>query len=101
MARQPLRYVRAGVRYRYYVSTPVLHGETKTASAGSVSRVRATDIEDVIVKSLKVHLATNQSKSAAATLPLGRRWLDDVVSGRVTTVAQISLARNAAFGRSI
>ena len=84
MARQPQRYVRAGVRYRYYVSTPVLHGEAKTASAGSVSRVRATDIEDVIVKSLKVHLATNQSKSAAATLPLGDRGdLAELVAGIV------------------
>jgi hypothetical protein len=32
--------------YRYYASTPVLHGEAKTAAAGSVSRVPASDIED-------------------------------------------------------
>src|SRR5207248_10145755 len=66
----PTHATKAGVRYRYYVSTPVLHGEAKTASAGSISRVPAGDTEDVIVKSLKMHLATNQGTSAAATLPL-------------------------------
>ncbi len=29
---------KAGVRYRYYASTPILHGEARTASAGTVSR---------------------------------------------------------------
>src|SRR5260370_19153774 len=32
----PTHATKAGVRYRYYVSTPVLHGEAKTASAVSV-----------------------------------------------------------------
>src|SRR5258708_3874401 len=164
---------KAGIRYRYYVSTPCLHGEAKTASAGSVSRVPAIDIEDIIVKFLKQHLIANQvnppintarlegrgdleqliarivvhndrlivhlksgnadqaSDSAdgrllsiswqkppskksrqillphnasrsdvrpeqferrarlVSTIARGRRWLDDVVSGRVTTVAQL------------
>src|SRR5437762_5734447 len=53
----PTHTTKAGVRYRYYVSTPFLHGEAKTASAGSVFRIPAADIEDVIVKSLKEHLA--------------------------------------------
>jgi hypothetical protein len=61
----PTHATKAGVRYRYYVSTPVLHGEAKTASAGSVSRVPAADIEDVIVNSLKEHRAPNPSKSTA------------------------------------
>ena len=60
----PTHATKAGVRYRYYVSTPVLHGEAKTASAGSISRVPAGDIEDIVVKSLKEHLAPNQGKSA-------------------------------------
>jgi site-specific DNA recombinase len=169
----PTHATKAGIRYRYYASAPVLHGEAGTASAGSVSRVPAADIEDIIVKSLKQHLAANQGKSATAMLPsedpgflaqlvagivvhedrlivrfksadedeasdcsddrsltipwqkppskrsrqimlphgasrsdvrpekfehrarlvtaigLGRRWLDDVVSGRVTTVAEL------------
>src|SRR6195256_4956379 len=31
----PTHATKAGIRYRYYVSTPFLHGEAKTASAGS------------------------------------------------------------------
>jgi hypothetical protein len=59
----PTHATKAGIRYRYYVSTPVLHGEAKTASAGSASRVPAADIEEVIVNSLKDHLAIQQAKS--------------------------------------
>src|SRR5260370_7633940 len=51
----PTHATKAGVRYRYYVSTPVLHGEAKTASAGSVSRVPPGDIEDLILQSFKKH----------------------------------------------
>jgi site-specific DNA recombinase len=58
----PTHAKKAGVRYRYYVSTPFLHGEAKTASAGSVSRVPAADIEDTVVKFLKEHLAAKQDK---------------------------------------
>jgi hypothetical protein len=52
----PTHATKAGVRYRYYVSLPHLHGESKTVSVGSVSRVPATDIENIIVKSLNEHL---------------------------------------------
>ena len=80
----PTHATKAGIRYRYYVSTPVLHGEAGTASAGSVSRVPAADIEDVIIKSLKEHLAANQGKSSTATLPLGDRGaLAQLVAGIV------------------
>src|ERR1700689_1076048 len=48
----PTHATKAGIRYRYYASAPVLNGEAKTASAGSVSRVPAADIEDTILKSL-------------------------------------------------
>ena len=170
--------IEAGVRYRYYVSTPFLHGEAKTASAGSVARVPAADIEAVVVKLLKEHLATKQDRSTTSNvlsgdrgavaqlvagivvyedrlvvrlksenadepsdspddrsltcpwqkppskrsrqillphnasrskvrpeqferrsrlvsaIALGRRWLDDVVSGRVTTVAELCTREN-------
>jgi DNA invertase Pin-like site-specific DNA recombinase len=69
----PTHATKAGVRYRYYVSTPVLHGEAKTASAGSVSRVPAADIEDVVVKCLKEHLAARQDKSTTSAVRLGDR----------------------------
>jgi len=61
---------KAGVRYRYYVSTPFLHGEAKT-SAGSVSRVPAADIEDTVARSLKEHLAAKQDGPTLSALPLG------------------------------
>jgi site-specific DNA recombinase len=53
---------KAGVRYRYYISAPALNGGAKTASAGSISRVPAADIEDAIVKSLKDYLTEQQSE---------------------------------------
>ena len=59
----PTHATKAGVRYRYYVSTPLLHGEAKTASAGSVARIPAADIEDVVVKSIEEHLAANRDKA--------------------------------------
>jgi hypothetical protein len=62
----PTYATKAGIRYCYYVSTPLLHGEAKTASAGSVSRVPAADIEGVVVKSLKDHLAIQQAKSTTS-----------------------------------
>src|SRR5712671_713567 len=59
----PTHATKAGVRYRYYVSTPVLHGEAGTASAGSISRVPAVDIENTVIKSLKAHFAAKQDGS--------------------------------------
>jgi hypothetical protein len=40
----PTHATKAGIRYRYYVSRPCLHGETKTTKVGSVTRVPAADI---------------------------------------------------------
>jgi site-specific DNA recombinase len=62
----PTHATKAGIRYRYYASAPVLHGEAKTASAGSVSRVPAADIDDVIVKRLKEYLATEQDGATSS-----------------------------------
>src|SRR5437899_332198 len=67
----PTHATKAGIRYRYYVSTPFLHGEAKTTSAGSVSRVPAIDIEDIIIKFLKNHLAATQDKSTTSALSSG------------------------------
>jgi len=63
----PTHATKAGIRYRYYVSLPCLHGEAKTAKVGSVTRVPATDIEDIVVKSLNEHLR-NQSGMPAITV---------------------------------
>ena len=62
----PTHATKAGIRYRYYVSLPHLHGESKTASVGSVSRVPATDIEDIIVRSLDAHLIAQKEKPASS-----------------------------------
>src|SRR5205807_3899291 len=62
----PTHATKAGVRYRYYVSLPHLHGESKTASVGSVSRVPATDIEDIILKFLTEHLIAQKGKPASS-----------------------------------
>jgi len=62
----PTHASKAGVRYRYYVSLPHLHGESKTASVGSVSRVPANDIENIIVKSLNEHLIAQKEKPASS-----------------------------------
>jgi site-specific DNA recombinase len=53
---------KAGVRYRYYVSQPGLHGEARIAKLGSVSRVPASDIEQAIVSALRKHLADDQHR---------------------------------------
>jgi site-specific DNA recombinase len=52
---------KAGVRYRYYVSQPGLHGEARTAQLGSVSRVPAAD-EQAIVSALRKHLTDDQPR---------------------------------------
>jgi site-specific DNA recombinase len=80
----PTHATKAGIRYRYYVSMPVLHGEAKTASAGSVSRVPAADIEDVLIKFLKEHLAAKQDKSITSAMLAGdRSALAQLVAGIV------------------
>jgi resolvase-like protein len=62
----PTHATKSGIRYRYYVSTPFLHGEAKTASAGSISRVPAAGIEDTVVKSLDAHLVGKQDGSTSS-----------------------------------
>jgi site-specific DNA recombinase len=52
---------KAGVRYRYYVSQPGLHGEARTARLGSISRVPAPEIEQAIVAGLQGYLTTYRS----------------------------------------
>src|ERR1700747_2875330 len=53
---------KAGVRYRYYVSQPGLHGEARTAQLGSVSRVPAPEIEQAIISALRKHLTDDQPR---------------------------------------
>jgi hypothetical protein len=77
----PTHATKAGVRYRYYVSLPLLHGESKTASVGPVSRVPAPDIENIIVKSLNEHLTAQKEKPALSLTHAreGKAALEQVV----------------------
>jgi site-specific DNA recombinase len=63
----PTHATKAGIRYRYYVSLPCLHGEARTANVGSVPRVPATEIEDIVLKSLNAHLITQGERPVSAT----------------------------------
>src|SRR5712672_2969454 len=62
----PTHATKAGIRYRYYVSLPHLKGESKTVSVGSVSRIPATDIEDIIVRSVNEHLVGEHGESTSS-----------------------------------
>jgi site-specific DNA recombinase len=63
----PTHATKAGLRYRYYVSLPHLKGESKTVSVGSVSRIPATDIEDIIAKSVNEHLGAQHDQPSSST----------------------------------
>jgi site-specific DNA recombinase len=63
----PTHATKSGIRYRYYISLPHLHGESKTASVGSVSRIPAADIEDIVVKSLIEHLIAQKENPVSST----------------------------------
>jgi DNA invertase Pin-like site-specific DNA recombinase len=62
----PTHATKAGIRYRYYISLPHLKGESKTVSVGSVSRIPATDIEDIIVKSVSEHLVAQHDQPSSS-----------------------------------
>jgi hypothetical protein len=67
----PTHATKAGIRYRYYVSLPHLHGESKTASVGSVSRVPAPGVEEIIVKTINAHLVACGERPASAAANTG------------------------------
>jgi DNA invertase Pin-like site-specific DNA recombinase/DNA-binding CsgD family transcriptional regulator len=56
----PTYAVKNGVHYRYYISTPLLHG--KSDIAGTVARVPAADVEDTIVKALRERLQIKEAE---------------------------------------
>jgi site-specific DNA recombinase len=55
---------KAGVRYRYYVSQPGLHGEARTTTLGSVSRVPALEIEQAITSAVQKHITEQNSETS-------------------------------------
>src|SRR5437868_8019675 len=71
----PTHATKAGIRYRYYASLPHLKGESKTVSVGSVSRIPATDVEDIIVKSVHEYLAAQHAQPIFSRTPADDRSL--------------------------
>ena len=61
---------KAGVRYRYYVSQPGLHGEARTAKLPSISRVPAPEIEQAIVSTLQRHVTEEGSLTSDGEDPI-------------------------------
>ena len=55
-AMTPTHTVKKGVRYRYYISTPLLHGQASIV--GSIHRVPAVEVEDLVLKALREHTGT-------------------------------------------
>jgi site-specific DNA recombinase len=47
----PTYAVKKGIRYRYYISKPLVQGQPEIA--GSVSRIPAADVEQLVVKTLR------------------------------------------------
>jgi site-specific DNA recombinase len=64
----PTHATKAGIRYRYYASLPHLKGESKTASVGSVSRIPATGIEDIVVNSVNEHLGARHNQPSSSSI---------------------------------
>ncbi|MBB5052922.1 MULTISPECIES: recombinase family protein [Nitrobacteraceae] len=58
----PTHATKAGIRYRYYVSSPHLYGQSKIALVGSVSRIAATQVEDAVTNALNEHLIAQNEK---------------------------------------
>jgi site-specific DNA recombinase len=69
----PTHATKAGIRYRYYISLPHLKGESKTVSVGSVSRIPATDIEDIIVRSVNEHLVAQHGEPSSSSVQAADR----------------------------
>ncbi|MCX7309934.1 MAG: recombinase family protein [Afipia sp.] len=69
-----------GARYRYYVSHPTL--QHRGTDAGTVRRVSASDIESLVVQTLKAHFqnpANETENSDTANRDLIERFVDRIV----------------------
>jgi site-specific DNA recombinase len=55
----PSHASKGGIKYRYYLSSALLHGQAERA--GSIRRVAAAEIEALILKSLREHLKPSES----------------------------------------
>ena len=79
---------KAGVRYRYYVSQPSLHGEARMATLGSVSRVPAPETEQAITSALQKYITEQNSQASDCDNPI--KFDHDVIA---TLVSRIEVRR--------
>src|SRR6266446_1377213 len=70
----PSHVRKGGIKYRYYLSSPLLHGQP--GRVGSVRRV-AHDRRPIRAET---------RATLVASIARGRRWLDEIVAGTVTGV---------------
>jgi site-specific DNA recombinase len=75
---------KGGVRYRYYVSQPSLHGEARTARLGSISRVAAPEIEEAVTSALQKYIAEQNSGAFNGDAPI--KLDHDVLAGLVSRI---------------
>ncbi len=73
----PTHSNKLGVRYRYYVSHALL--QNRKEEAGSVMRVPAPEIEQLVLDRIRVHFETMGIPSAAADRDLIERHVDRVI----------------------
>jgi hypothetical protein len=79
----PTHATKAGVRYRYYISTTLLQGQTNKSAA--LNRVPAAEIEQLVVASVRKHVRTTaqEHNRASAALELNDK---DLISTHVARV---------------
>jgi DNA invertase Pin-like site-specific DNA recombinase len=73
----PTHSNKLGVRYRYYVSHALL--QNRKGEAGSVTRVPAPEIEQLVLDSVRRQLETTEPPSAVADRDLIERHVDRVI----------------------
>src|SRR5206468_1185855 len=95
----PTHATKAGIRYRYYVSLPLLHGESKSASVGSVSRISAAGMEQTIIRALNEHVIAQKEKSAFGSAHVGDRKfvLEHIAPRQKCSVRQVNMTISLAF----
>ncbi|MCW5680011.1 MAG: recombinase family protein [Xanthobacteraceae bacterium] len=62
----PSHSIKRGARYRYYISVALL--ESKKDEAGSVARVTATEVEDLVIATLRQQGAISEDESVTREL---------------------------------
>jgi DNA invertase Pin-like site-specific DNA recombinase len=85
-----------GVRYRYYVSHAIL--QQRKAEAGSVARVPAPEIENLVLDDVRKHLALIGKVEHPATISdrdLIERYVDNVIVKRQALDVRLSLPSEA------